>query len=51
MENIFKTGLFLLLFVSLCVAGKAPKSDTNGKEELSANIIVDPSSGEKMYAD
>jgi len=51
MQNIFKILLLLSLFLSLSIAGESPKSDESAKEEIATNVIVDPSSGEKMYAD
>jgi len=51
MQNTFKILLIFTLYVSLSLAGKAPKSDESGQETLAANVITDPSSGEKMYAD
>jgi hypothetical protein len=51
MQNILKIGMLLFLSLNLSLAGESSNSDRNGKEELSANVIVDPSSGEKMYAD
>jgi len=51
MKNTLKIGLLLCLCLNLSFAGKAAKSDSNGENELTANVIVDPSSGEKMYAD
>ena len=51
MQNIFKILLLLSLCLSLSIAGESPKSDESAKEELADNVIVDPSSGEKMYAD
>ena len=45
--------MLLLIFVSvsLSFAGKSTKPTEDTKEELASNIIVDPASGEKMYAD
>jgi hypothetical protein len=51
MQHTFKILLLLSFGVSLSFAGKSPKSDESAKEELAANVIVDPASGEKMYAD
>lgn len=51
MKNIFTILLITVLFVNFSFAGKAPKSEKNTKEDISANVIIDPSSGEKMYAD
>jgi hypothetical protein len=51
MQNIFKILLLLSLFLSLSIAGESPKSDESAKGENAANVIVDPASGEKMYAD
>jgi hypothetical protein len=51
MQNISKILIMVLLCVSYLFAGKAPKSNETAKEEVATNVIVDPSSGEKMYAD
>jgi hypothetical protein len=51
MQNTFKIVLLICLGVSISLAGKDPKPDESGKEELAANVIIDPASGEKMYAD
>ena len=51
MQNIYKISLIITLLVSISIAGKSSKSHDGGKEAVAANIVTDPSSGEKMYAD
>jgi hypothetical protein len=51
MQNILKFLLILTLVASISVAGNSPKSSDGGKEAIAANVVTDPSSGEKMYAD
>jgi hypothetical protein len=51
MKNILKIILILSICSSFSVAGNTKKSDESTKEALAANVITDPSSGEKMYAD
>jgi hypothetical protein len=51
MHHIFKFSVILCLFLGLSFAGESGKSDESSKEELATNVIIDPSSGAKMYAD
>ena len=51
MQLIYRILLILSLCAGLSVAGNAKKSDESDKETLAENVILDPSSGEKMYAD
>lgn len=51
MQYIVRIFVLILLFFGLSFAGEDPKSDDNSKEEMATNVIVDPASGEKMYAD
>jgi hypothetical protein len=51
MQNKFKILIFTILLVSLSIAGNTSKSDQGNDDALAANVVIDPSSGEKMYAD
>jgi hypothetical protein len=51
MQNIFRILLVIMLIVNVTIAGKSSKSPEAGKETVATNVVTDPSSGEKMYAD
>jgi len=51
MQNIYKFLLILTLLANISIGGNSSKSSDGGKEAIAANVVTDPSSGEKMYAD
>ena len=51
MKNTFKIFVFLALIMNISFAGKALKANDSNNEAIAANVVTDPSSGEKMYAD
>ena len=51
MQYILKLLLILTLLAGISIAGNSSKSSDRGAEAIAANVVTDPSSGEKMYAD
>lgn len=51
MRDTFTILMLLTFFVSLSVAGEPSKSKDVNSEAAATNVVTDPVSGEKMYAD
>jgi len=51
MSNFVKLYVIISLIVSISIAASSSKTDEGNKEAIAENVVTDPSSGEKMYAD